>query len=297
MTLRYTDLTTRGALKLSPTDYRDEAPVPPSRRRSTLSPSRAVLMLALLCGQPLLCPPVHAGDRSVNELEARVRHWLAVRREIDETTRTWKEKQSLLTDELRMLDEQRNRLTVRLDREKAAASAAREPLRALTAEQQRLETALAGFAGTLDDIEDLLRSWQRRIPDFLAPPLRASFARLPASGQAKAHRHTGKRLQNVLMLVAEIEELGRRIHAGHMVIPDDQGAAREVEVLLLGLAVGYAVSADGSNAAIGLLRTDGWTWEWRRELAPTVLELLACYRKEQPAKLITLPMNVEEGSE
>ena len=261
-------------------------------------PPRVVSLLPFLAVALLPLVYCSAPAANIDELESLVRQWLAVRREISQAAAEWREKETLLAEECQLLEDQRKLLAVKLADEKKAQQSLQDPLLKLTTGRDAQERMLETFEETLTTLESGLLSKQKRIPGLLRVPLRAAFARI-ASQQSESARpgHIEERLQNVLNLLAELEQLSRGVHVGRTVVPDAESTACEVDVILLGLAVGYAVSPDGSAAAVGHPRDNGWVWEWTPGLAPAVLDALACYRKERPARLVTLPMETAGGAE
>jgi len=248
---------------------------------------------AVACLALLLSPwPCRAASSEVERLEALTREWLALRREVGATASEWKLQKQALDDELRLLERQKQLLTAELGTQAGETRSSEEALTAAARDKAGYEAALLALHPELLRAEADLRTWPARLPPFLLEPLRAGFAKLPAPDVVADAGTVAGRLQVVLGLYSEIEPLHRGLHAGRMILTDPAGRQVEAEVLLLGLAAGYALAPDGATAAVGEPAAAGWVWAWDPDLAPTVRRLLACYRKDTPASFVTLPLEV-----
>jgi len=256
-----------------------------ARRRGPL-----LVLAALLTGWA----PARAAE--IDRLEDSVREWIALRRELNRAQTGWAEQKLLLGDELRMLETQRAQLTRKLQTRTEAAEATAATLAEESRNKASVEADLATLREPLRRAEAHLRTWRKRLPDLLLAPLRKAFDKLPDEDAAAPDDYSAlaERLQLAVGLYGQIEQLDRSLHAGKIVLRDDGGRELEMDVLFLGLAIGYAVSADGARAAVGRPAAPGWSWEWDPQLAPAVSSALACYRKEIPATFVDLPLRIQE---
>lgn len=253
----------------------------------------AVACLALLCS-PWRC---QSADSEVEQLEALTREWLALRREIGASASEWRVQSQALEAERRLLARQKDVLTAQIGTRAGETRSSADALTATTRDKAMYEAALLALHPELLRAEAHLRAWPERLPPFLLGPLRAGFIKLPAPDVVADAATVAGRLQVVLGLYSEIEQLHRGLHPGRMILTDPAGREVEAEVLFLGLAAGYALAPDGTTAAVGEPAVAGWTWAWDSSLAPAVRRLLACYRKDTPASFVAVPLAVRSEPE
>ena len=103
-----------------------------------------------------------------------------------------------------------------------------------------------------------------------------------------------RRLQLVIALYTQIENLQHNIHVTKDVLPTDAGTKKEVDVLYLGLSRGFAVSRDNKWAAVGIPDVNGWQWAPDNTIAKQVEEAVAIFNRKQTAELVSLPMQALE---
>ncbi|MCK4591106.1 MAG: DUF3450 family protein, partial [Candidatus Latescibacteria bacterium] len=135
------------------------------------------------------------------------------------------------------------------------------------------------------------KGWRNLWPSsLLTPPLRKAFDQL----QKAPEQSVTRRLQVVLSLYGEIERLQYGVHVVKEVLQTSPGRSREMDVIYLGLAQGFAVSVDNQMAGIGRPTANDWRWEWRPEIAAEVRKAIAFYRHEKTADFVHLPLAVGE---
>ena len=252
----------------------------------------------ILAAAAILILGLAAAATEIDELRGLVREWLVLRRELNEAETAWKAQKTLLSDELRLLQEQKQRLTRELAAGTEAAETASAPLAAARAQKDELASSLSALLQPVRDAEDVLRTWRDKLPPGLLQSLGDVLAKLPAPDAAEDVSNVADRLQAVLGLYTRIEQLNQEIHAGKTVLSLPDGRRLEMDTLFFGIAAGYAVSADGRHAAVGRPGSDGWHWQWDPALAQSVRHAIACYRRESPAAFVRLPLQiVEEGSQ
>jgi len=238
-----------------------------------------------------------AAPPGVDGIKSQVREWVTLRGEIGRVRGDWVEEEQLLVAEQRLLVRRADDLRGQLDeseREKADAVAAMGQAKAdcMTADE-----SLSGLLDAVRHAEAHMRSCRRRLPPLLQDQLTASFAALELSDADGEPRRVAERLQVVAALYAELQRLAKGVHTGKMLMTDAAGDTREMEVLFVGLTVGYAVSLDNTRAASGRPAARDWTWQWDAALAPAVRDALALARRDRAPALVTLPMRTAEADE
>jgi hypothetical protein len=257
----------------------------------------------LLAGTGLVAGLLQGGGRlaaaepgpGVDAVQNLVRDWLALRREITRAAGDWEAQKRLLRDEIHLLDQRKEALRQELAARREDEGTKRKELAGAQEETAAARANLERLLGPLTEAEAHLRAWCRGLPDALAVHVRSAAAGLPGESRGTDLAGIGERVQLVFGLYSQLEKLDRGVHDGRMVLTAPDGRRVEMDVLFLGLAMGYAVSPDGRRAAVGRPGGEGWSWEWRPELAASIAKALAIHRKQEPAAFLALPVRVGEA--
>jgi hypothetical protein len=157
------------------------------------------------------------------------------------------------------------------------------------ADKKNIEKALGASQLVLEPIEMDLKKWETKLPSSLAKTLERQFEKLNQG----SIRSVSQRLQTIIGLYSKIEGYHKSINRTKEVLKDNQGKIREVDVLYIGLAVGYALSVDGKMAGIGTPGLNGWQWQWRPQLAGQIKRAMNYYSHNQIADFVQLPVKLE----
>lgn len=266
----------------------------PRRRRAWAGRCVLAALLGAVVAAPAAPAPTPTSADSVSALGASVREWLALRREWRRLRSDWQDEQRLLADEERLLQERVAGLRSRIARTDVALASEERALSEFVAARRGVTSSLASAAASVGAAELHLGTWFAKLPSLLQQPLRDSFLSLPQDADPNVNA-LAERAQRVVAIYTELQQLSRGIHAGRMVLPDAAGQEREVDVLFIGIAVGYALAADTDTAAVGRPTVAGWSWQWRPELAAPVRRLFECHRRESSAALVSVPVRRGES--
>lgn len=228
----------------------------------------------------------------VRTLESLVTEWVRLRSQIATEARDWQEKKLHWMEEIRLLEAEKAELEKELAAADARVTSAEEKRADLIDSKQQKDGALTALEPVLDRAEAELRQWKARIPPSLRLALDPLFAQLSATPQPTASHDVSRRLQLVIALYTQIESLQHGIHVSREMLPIGNSGRREVDVLYTGLARGFAVSADDSEAAVGIPVEDGWRWQTRPALAPQIRKAIAVFNRETTAQFVALPLGV-----
>jgi len=253
----------------------------------TIFKRNAVLVLLVA----VLCLRSHA-DSPVSTLEGLVAQWMELRSAVAGERRDWQAQKQHLESEIALLERERSMLGEYL----ADADSELVPLKQ---GQANLETRRANLQSILTAIEPAvalaeadLRQWRVIIPAHIGAPLQEAFERLPADTIEAGKRAVTRRLQLVIALYTEIENLQHGYHSGKEILVTGTDQRAEVDVLYVGLSRAYALSPDGDWAAVGVPGRDGWSWTTTPRIAPAVRKALRVLRREEVAGLVALPVSL-----
>jgi len=248
----------------------------------------------------LLCTPWGFAQEErpaggVETLERSVRQWVTLRKEWNQVSDEWKAQKELLEDELQMLRRKKAELEEVAARQSENTKDMQSKFEQATREKLTRRKALDRLKAPLLSGEAHLRSCQKNLPPFILRHLAGGMEKLPPAEAEEKDNDQAARLQLLFGLHGQIEQLNAVIHVERAILPDGTGKEREMDVILIGLSQGYALSLDGTMAAVGQMTDQGLQWTWRNELAASIKEALAVYRKEKPAEFIPLPLRIVEG--
>jgi hypothetical protein len=241
----------------------------------------------------LVCGLAHgaesAPDAAVVELRETIAKIVDVKSQASAERLEWEGRKAemaalleLHRKELALLDE---------ELEKSGTSVPDEDDKRLAAEKEleALKSARRAAAETVAANRERAISLAGLFPQALAKEVELELTTLRAW---KAGDEPRDGLQAILGLVAKAEQFNRRITRAR-----ELREGREVEVLYIGLAVGYYADRSG-NAGVGFPGAAGWKWESRPELAGEVLKAFEELDRRRPPELVKLPVKiVEEGGE
>lgn len=244
-----------------------------------------------------LAAPALAGEAppaaELRTLDGLVGHWMALRTTLAEEKREWDERRRQWEDEIALLEKEVE--TLRREREDGDSFASSlEAKRAVAlARTERTKAELRQLRPVLDRAEADLRRWQERIPEGLRSPLAAGFAALPETQKQADKLPLARRAQTVAALYAQIETLQNQFHSVCETL-DVEGIRRQVDVLYMGLARAFAVSAGNDWAAVGVPSNSGWSWTPAPGEATAIRRAMDMVNRKTPAQLVVLPLQVAE---
>lgn len=103
-----------------------------------------------------------------------------------------------------------------------------------------------------------------------------------------------EQLDVLLALFAKREEFSDRVSYNKSKLTLANGEERLVEQLYFGLQLGYFMSPDGSNTAIGYVKNHQWQWQSENSITPEQFaQAKAMYQNTTPASLLELPVTLE----
>lgn len=244
-----------------------------------------LLCLLLLCGSL----STFAEDAPLTTLEALVKQWVGLRSQIAEEQQGWKQKQQQWQREIALLDKENQQLDDAIAHA-AQYEAAKE---SQIADQLARNETLLQIQQAIDPIlikkVAELANLRPRIPDtLLSDTFKDTCRELSAQTKSIA---PARRLQLLTLTLSEIETLRNQSHYTRELIQLEPAQRREMDVVYLGLARGFALSPDNATAAIGISTATGWEWTEASGIAKDVRELVRILNTEVPPSLVSLPLD------
>ena len=243
----------------------------------------------------LLLPSVgraQAANPTVKSLEELVSKWSDLRTRIAAEKRDWKEQKTRLAEEARLLEGEKKSWTEELARTQASASSTEKEQAELRERAKKLSESLAAMRPLIDRAEADAAGCRARVPGSLEGQVRKIFEKLPKTQAEADGIPVIERLQTLIALYTQIETLQHGVHVRKELVAVNGGRKRELDVLYLGLARGFAVSADDEWAAVGTPGPEGWTWKPAPDRAANIRKAISVFDRRIPACLVPLPLEV-----
>ncbi len=251
---------------------------------------RWMRILLLVHGACAIGSP-HTANGPAPTLEQLVAQLVTLRTQIAAEKRAWKEKEQTWQSELQLLRTEAAALEKDVASCRAVVQAQEKERADVERRRERLSGVLAALGPILDGAERELRQWQTRLPpSLLTGTLRKTFSELPATPDAAQSVGASRRVQVVLALWTQIEELLHTISITRELVPLDGGGACEMDVMYVGSARAFAVSADDRRACIGTVGADGWQWVSCPDLAGEIRRAIRIAQRELPPSPVRLPL-------
>lgn len=254
--------------------------------------NRLLLFLLFLSGAATLSPlSAQSSSPSLRDLDALTARWIALRGTLAEEQRQWRNRKNAWEQEIDLRQEEAAALETELDATREELSSTEERQSDLLARRQELETSLQSMDRTLDRASGRVRE----LANLLPPPL---FDELSADLRAIARESSpppprAERAQRLVAFLSAVESMQNRTHAVSETL-EVEGTRRQVDVLYLGLARGFAVSPRNDWAAVGTPGPEGWTWTPGSVDPDRVRKLVDIHQQRETATLVPLPLAVEE---
>jgi len=245
--------------------------------------SGILVSATLLTGGWAVAQPPLADTRSTLE------QWFEANQLISKTKTDWRADKELLERtidlherELQAIEEQMSGISTnntQVEKERLETEAT------LAASQEALDAARTFASGFEAAIQKLVP----RLPGPLRDILKKDLARIPAD-PVNTRMLAAERMQILVGLLNEMDKFNNALNVFSERRKNTNGEEIAVETVYVGLGAAYFVNESGDFAGMGSPGPDGWEWNIKPELAPTVREVLMVYRSERTAQFITLPV-------
>ncbi|MBN1615879.1 MAG: DUF3450 family protein [Spirochaetales bacterium] len=230
-------------------------------------------------------------QNTTKTLEELVAKWVDLRRELTEEKESWEEEKAHLEQEQDLLHKEQESLQNEITIAREESLSIESKRSSLVIREKILSETVNNCLPALQEAEKDLRVCRKVIPSsLLSPSVKNAFDRL----QNGLDQSFTQRLQLIVSLCGEIERLQNNVHVVKEVFNIEAGSSREMDVVYLGLARGFAVSQDNAIAGVGVPAENGWQWEWRNEIASEVRKAVDFHSRDKTADFVHLPMRVKD---
>jgi len=265
------------------------------RRPNATGQRRALQPFSLAVVATALAAAAAAQEREGDALESNrtaLEKYVETRRIISSEKRKWAEGKQMLTDQIEVVKSQIEALRAKITEARNSLTEADEKKAALVDDNRELSEAAAALTGTVAALEARAEELLPRLPEPVRDRVRMLSQQLPENPD-QTELSLGKRFQNVVGLLNEINKCNREITITSEVRTLADGTSAEVTALYVGIGQGYYVTAKGDAAGIGTATAAGWTWTPADDAAERIAKTIAILKNEQPADFVRLPIRIE----
>jgi hypothetical protein len=219
--------------------------------------------------------------------QSLVGNWLALEKQTSDLKNDWRQTKPILQQRIKLLAAEKKVLTKKLNEKVSQKSTVENKREQLILQQNEAESEQQSIALWLDN------QWQKiqNTGTQVAPPLFKSWQQqmsaysddLPAS----------ERLSLVLLLWKKKKQFDQKVTLVQSVVTTNKGKEILVEQLYLGSGLGWYVSADGTEYALGKSTATGWQWHNPDvDISEQVKQSIAMYRLDNSAGFIQFPVDM-----
>ncbi len=242
---------------------------------------RVAYCLAALLSS-LAANPTTVAD--IATLEAKTDRWIRLESQKAQALNEWNETKVLLAQNLEILGKEIEDLESEMQildtREQSQGVESEEAQQEITREQQRRDILLQ----SLDAAHQRLVRLKDAIPERLQSELEAALDKF-ANTRAE---DVGQRARLIVSILRRMEEFNGTFTLAHSVYTLPTGEEVVVRILYCGLAGGYAVNNNATQAWRLVPALDGWQWIEKHDDAATITRLIEIYEQRRPPELVTI---------
>ncbi len=240
-------------------------------------------MIRILVASCVLTAVAYASP--LQTLESLVGQWVDLKGAADQEQREWLVQSAQWRREMDLLRDAESTLDSSLASLEADATSWQQRSTGLMERRDRLRSVLEQVDRSLAQSLPRLDALVAYVPPVLKDAV-AAFASIPGDRVATVV----ERLPIVMDTIRGLETLQDGVHTARMMIVLEGEPRREMEVVFLGLARGYAVTADDRVAAVGYPGASGWQWVPLPGAAPAIRQLVRVARQDTPPRLVSIPV-------
>lgn len=230
-------------------------------------------------------------ERSLAETRLSMEKWLETEQILSRERKDWQQEREILIGRLELMRREVGLLEESLTQAREKKLEAERKKGELTTRNQELtgigERLGTVVTGTEGEVKRLLVT----MPDPIRLRLEPLSARIVDDPAAK-RISVAERYQNVLGILNELNKANNELNVVYEVHTLEDGRPSEVQVIYVGLAQAYFVSAGGA-AGIGRPSATGWQWQSSRTAAGDILTALEILQGKHSPAFVPLPVQIQ----
>jgi transposase-like protein len=217
-----------------------------------------------------------------------IQQYVQTRQNIARIKNEWEAYQELTWRRIDLYEREIEQLRADIARGEEATTQAEREISRIRADIATMRQANSIVMQALPAIEDRLRE----LAQFFPPPLKGKLQRFVL--QLGKGRQASDRMAVVIGILNEVD----KFNTEYTYVTEDRrmptGETKVVDVIYLGLAVGYYADRDGTTGGVLTPAAPDWAVSERLDLAPAIRDAVRFHRNEiKPAQLVDLPVEVQ----
>jgi len=252
---------------------------------------KAVSLIA--AGIALAIPAAVISAPDLEQTRDNFKEWVGLKKMISEEQNVWRVEKETLNEQIRLLQNEIETLSGRIEDTQENADKAERERAALTNQEEELKQASAVVKAVIPELESTLLDIVEYFPQSLKDKVKILTERMPKNVKDARGVSLSNRVLNVVGLLSEIEQFNNRVSM-EKTMQNIGGNNVEVKTMYLGLTIAYYV--DGTQKEAGILKPakGGWIKEPHNEMAEQIALAVAIYEKEAgvTADFVELPLTV-----
>lgn len=225
----------------------------------------------------------------IRELESKTDQWLQLKQQTARERIKWHQDRQILEGSLAVLRAENDALQKRAE--------VLESANALYLNNQRsVERRLGEHQAKMELLAEFVRASEQLVadravafPEPLRREIQPTLDRFLKDGEPLPNR-----LQNLISVLATIDQFNNSIRLHHQIRRDPDGTEYSARVLYWGLAQAFAVDVPGRRAWLVRPYQGAWVWEPAHEHAARIKRLVDVYENEETPSFVALPVTFQE---
>ena len=245
-----------------------------------------------LCSAALFADGGEGVAETVELARAKLEKWVETQRLISQEKRDWAIGKELLEERLELvqleIESVRERTAEAREKVQSSESARDE----LHQENEELKLASSALAELVTGLEARTRALDLRLPPPARDRIQPLVQRIPEDPQ-DTKSSLSERFQNIVGALDQVNRFHREISVTNELRTLEGGATAEVTVLYLGASKAFYLTSDTTQAGVGTITDDGWTWEPANASAPEIAKAIAILQDGKAAEYVHVPVRIQ----
>lgn len=227
---------------------------------------------------------------TIRETQGDLIAWVDTKKAIFETEADWASEKIIVEDLISLLQEEKDKLTVKIEKLEATSNATDNLRTQLNADKEALLASTKKLKSVIPKLEGQVKDLFLKLPDPLLDEINPLILRLPEDSN-DTRISISERLLTVVGILNKVD----KFNTGLTVISEIRNIGDktlEVKTLYYGLAGAYFASESAGYAGVGVPTKDGWSWSEEPDLGKDIINLIKTYEGTREATFIELPVFV-----
>ncbi len=217
--------------------------------------------------------------------------WIETQQLISKENKDWQQAKDILLGRLDLVKKESVSLKDKNKEAQNSIKEANEKKKELEQENDELKKTQDQLVQSIIALEEQIKILFKQMPDPVKERLLALYERIPQDA-TKTRVSAAERFQNIFGILSELNKANSEISVSYEIHNLADGKPAEVQVLYVGLAQAYYVSASG-EVGVGHPRENGWQWSASETNPRHVLAALDMLQGKQTPAFVPLWVKIK----